>query len=246
MSSSAAIVKVIDPALDGLSLERIETPSRSDGVYRQLRERLMRGILKPHQRLRIRELAAALGTSETPVREAIFQLVREGGLELKPHHYIRVRRLTLPEYFEARDIRLMLEPLAAERALGNIDDDMIRCLETIHESLIAAEKARDYDVAIQANFDFHFGIYLRSDMPQLIVMLENLWVQLGPLLNHLYPHGHPTYDGPHQHRLVLEALRARDAVALGAAIRADMLEGGRLFVRHLKRLEREEAEATER
>ena len=97
MSRSAAIARITDPTLDGLSLERIETPSRSDRVYRQLRERLMRGILKPHQRLRIRELAAALGTSETPVREAIFQLVREGGLELKPHHYIRVRRLSLPE-----------------------------------------------------------------------------------------------------------------------------------------------------
>jgi DNA-binding GntR family transcriptional regulator len=245
MSRSAATVRIAGPALDGLSLERIETPSRSDRVYRQLRERLMRGILKPHQRLRIRELAAALGTSETPVREAIFQLVRDGGLELKPHHYIRVRRLSLPEYFEARDIRLMLEPLAAERAIDNIDDGMIRRLEAIHESLIAAENARDYDVAIQANFDFHFGIYLRSEMPQLIAMLENLWIQLGPMLNHLYPHGHPTYDGPHQHRLVLEALRARNAAALGAAIRADMLEGGRLFVRHLERMEREEAEAAE-
>jgi len=245
MSRSAATAGIAGPTLDELSLERIETPSRSDRVYRQLRERLMRGILKPHQRLRIRELAAALGTSETPVREAIFQLVRDGGLELKPHHYIRVRRLSLPEYFEARDIRLMLEPLAAERAIDNIDDDMIRRLEAIHESLIAAEKARDYDVAIQANFDFHFGIYLRSEMPQLIAMLENLWIQLGPMLNHLYPHGHPTYDGPHQHQLVLEALRARDSTALGAAIRADMLEGGRLFVRHLERLEREQAEAAE-
>ncbi|MGH6960581.1 MAG: GntR family transcriptional regulator, partial [Dongiaceae bacterium] len=58
--SRGAAVRVPDPVLDSLSLERVEAPSRSDRVYRQLRERLMRGILKPHQRLRIRELAAAL------------------------------------------------------------------------------------------------------------------------------------------------------------------------------------------
>jgi DNA-binding GntR family transcriptional regulator len=243
MNRSATAQKLPKSAVEALSFERVEAPSRSDRVYRQLRERLMRGILKPHQRLRIRELAAALGTSETPVREAIFQLVRDGGLELKPHHYIRVRRLSLTEYFELREIRLLLEPLAAERALEHIDDAMIDRLAAIHKTLIAAEKSRDYYSAIQANFDFHFGIYLRSGMPQLIGLLENLWIQVGPMLNHLYPHGHPTYDGRHQHEHVLKALRARDGAALSAAIRNDMLEGGRYFVRHLEKLERETAEA---
>jgi DNA-binding GntR family transcriptional regulator len=243
MNRSATARKLPKSAVEALSFERVEAPSRSDRVYRQLRERLMRGILKPHQRLRIRELAAALGTSETPVREAIFQLVRDGGLELKPHHYIRVRRLSLTEYFELREIRLLLEPLAAERALEHIDDAMIDRLAAIHKSLIAAEKSRDYYSAIQANFDFHFGIYLRSGMPQLIDLLENLWIQVGPMLNHLYPHGHPTYDGRHQHEHVLKALRTRDGAALSAAIRNDMLEGGRYFVRHLEKLERETAEA---
>jgi len=226
-------------ALEPLSFERVDLTSRSDRVYRQLRERLMRGMLKPHQRLRIRELATALGTSETPVREAIFQLVRDGGLELKPHHYIRVRRLSLAEYMELRDIRLLLEPLAAERAVGNIDRAAIDRLAAIHKTLIAAEERRDYDTAVQANFDFHFGIYLRSGMPQLIGLLENMWIQVGPLLTHLYPHGHPTYDGRHQHEHVLNALMERDAAALAAAIRDDMIEGGRNFVRHLERLDRE-------
>ena len=233
-------------ALEPLSLERVEAPSRSDRVYRQLRERLMRGMLRPHQRLRIRELAAALGTSETPVREAIFQLVRDGGLEMKPHHYVRVRRLSLAEYMELREIRLLLEPLAAERALAHIQDrETIDRLARIHMALIAAEKKRDYDTAIQANFDFHFGIYRLSGMPQLIGLLENMWVQVGPLLTELYPHGHPTYDGRHQHEHVLNALMDRDAAALAVAIRNDTIEGGRNFVRHLETVEREKGEAKE-
>ena len=54
------------------------------------------------------------------------------------------------------------------------------------------------------------------------------------MLNHLYPYGHPTYDGRHQHEHVLKALRSAMARALSAAIRNDMLEGGRYFVRHLQ------------
>lgn len=214
-------------------------PSRSDMVYHQLRERLMRGLLKPHERLRIRELARALSTSETPVREAIFQLVRDGALELKPYSYIRVRRLDLADYYEAREIRLLLEPLAAERAMEHITDADCAALEGLHARLIDGEISGNHQAAILANYDFHFGIYRRSKMPQLIGLIENLWTQLGPMLNYLYPDGRPTYDGVHQHLNVLAAIRTRDADALKTAIREDMIEGGRKFVQVLKKHEEE-------
>ena len=83
-------------------VDPIDSPSLTDIVYRQLRESLMRGRLKPHQRLKVRELAASLGVSETPVREAIFQLARERAIEIKPRYFIRVRRLSLAEYLEQR------------------------------------------------------------------------------------------------------------------------------------------------
>ena len=228
-------------SLEPAELAPVASPSLSDAIYRQLCERLMRGQLKPEQRLKIRDLAQALGVSETPVREAIFQLVRDGAVELKPRHYLRVRRLSLAQYMELREIRLQLEPLAAERALPAIDRAAIAELTRSHRSLIATEKARDFDRAVQANFDFHFGIYRRADMPRLIQILESLWIQVGPLLNLLYPFAHPTYAGRHQHELVLDALRRRDAGALGEAIRQDMIEGGRLFIRHLEAMEAGEA-----
>ena len=82
-----------DLALSGLKLEQVDGKSRTDRVYHQMRDRLMRGIFKPHQRLRISELSQAFGTSETPVREAIFQLIRDGAVEAKTHSYYRVRKL---------------------------------------------------------------------------------------------------------------------------------------------------------
>jgi DNA-binding GntR family transcriptional regulator len=223
------------PTVGGFA--RLDPQSLTDRIYTQFSERLMRGELKPHQRLRIRDLAQELGTSETPVREAVFQLVRENALELKPRHYVRVRKLSLSEYMEIRDIRLKLEPMAAQRALPHIDAAAIEELARLHDELVAAEANKEFDRAIQANFDFHFGLYRRSQMPGLIRILESLWIQVGPLLNFLYPYGHPTYDGLHQHVHVLNALRRRGETELVEAVRNDLIEGGRKFISHLYELE---------
>ncbi|MBS9719690.1 GntR family transcriptional regulator [Tianweitania sp. BSSL-BM11] len=217
----------------------IQSKSLSAQIYSQLRYQLMAARMQPGVRLKIRELAQSLGTSETPVREALLQLVRDGALEMKPGYYIRVRRLTLNEYLETREIRLMLEPHAAVKALPHVDKAFIEQLEKVHETLIRAEADKDYPAALLANYEFHFLIYRRSGMPQLIEILERLWIQIGPLLNYLYPFGHPSYDGPHQHLHILEALRKRDAEALAEAFRADLIEGGRAFVRYLESIEPE-------
>jgi DNA-binding GntR family transcriptional regulator len=229
-----------DRSLSGLKLEQVEAKSRTDHVYHQMRDRLMRGIFKPHQRLRISELSQAFGTSETPIREALFQLIRDGAVEGKAHSYYRVRKLSVAEYLERREIRLLLEPLAARKALERITDERIDILSKTHARLIESEASKDYDTAVRANFDFHFGLYRESGMPQLTSMLENLWIQHGPMLNHLYPNGHPTYDDKHQHVNVLDALMRRDEAALCTAIHEDLVEGGRNFVRHLLELEEQE------
>ncbi|SMF16798.1 transcriptional regulator, GntR family [Tistlia consotensis] len=215
-------------------------PSLADQVYRVLRRQLMRGELLPDQRLKIRDLARRLGTSETPVREAIFQLVRDGALELKPRHYVRVKRLSLPEYLEIRDVRLHLEPLAAERALPFMDRAAVATLAATHERLIEAERRGDFRAALDENFDFHFGLYWRSNLPVVISILESLWMQVGPLLNDLYPHARPVYADRHQHEVILEALERRDAYHLREAVRQDLFEGGKNLVRHLRELEEAE------
>lgn len=222
-----------------IGLEPVGSASLSDQIYGQLRDELMSGRLKPHQRLRIRDLAQSLGTSETPVREAVFQLVRDGALELKARHYIRVRGLTLGEYMENRDIRLLLEPLAGERAMPLIGAEGIAELAEIHRSLIEAEDSGDWPTAINANYAFHFGLYRHSGLPTLTEALVRLWLRLGPMLNHLYPHGHPRYSGRHQHENILDALRRKDGADLAASIRDDMLEGGRGFVRRLEEIEQD-------
>jgi DNA-binding GntR family transcriptional regulator len=206
-------------------------------IYDRLRDQLMSARFQPEERLKTRDIARLLGTSETPVREALLQLVRDGALELKQGYYIRVRRLTLQEYLEIRDIRMSLEPLAAERAVPRLHEADVDRLAESHRKLIIAERDKNYPDALQHNFDFHFGIYRESGMPQLTNLLEKIWVQVGPMLNYLYPYGHPTYAGKHQHENVLTALRQRDVPAVRNAIVQDLIEGGANFVNYLAQLE---------
>lgn len=209
----------------------------SSSVYKRLKDQLMRAELAPQQRLKVRELAQMMGTSETPVREALVQLSREGAIEIKPRYHIRVRRISYREYQEIRDMRLALEAMAAEKALPHVTEADIRALEERHRQLIHAEETGDWQTALQANFDFHFDLYRKSGADHLIGVLEGLWVRIGPFLSSLYPDAKPTYVGRHQHENVLAALRARDAYALRMAIRQDLIEGGAALVNHLKSLE---------
>lgn len=225
------------------NLPEIQATSLSSQIYLRLRQELMSARLHPGDRLKIRDLAQQLGTSETPVREALFQLVKDGALEMKPGYYIRVRRISLKEYLELRDIRLVLEPYAAAKAMPHIDEPFLNTLEDIHHKLIEAERTKDYAAALQYNYDFHFAVHRKSEMPHLIEMIERLWIQAGPLLSLLYPHGHPTYEGQHQHVNVIAALRAKDESALRRAFEQDLIEGGRKFIEHLASMEvKEDAE----
>src|SRR5688572_3725910 len=87
-----------------------------DQVYASIRNSLMMGHYVPGQKLVIRDLAEAYGTSLTPVRECLRRLVAEGVLEGEAKRSVRVPRMTSAKVRELRDIRLAVEGLAVMRA----------------------------------------------------------------------------------------------------------------------------------
>jgi DNA-binding GntR family transcriptional regulator len=229
--------------LEGLKLGNRE--NFTTRVYNQLREALMAGRFWPGQRLRIGELATAMGVSQTPVREAIMQLAREGGLEIRSRQSITVANLSLSRYKELREVRLLLEGLATEKATSLITSTELARLADIHEKLIEAERSGDAQTATLANFQFHFLIYRASQMTDLVAILESIWLRNGPLLKYLYPHAAPTYPGPHQHLTLMEALRRRDPFLARQAVQDDMIEGGAGLVKLIAKIESGEAALVE-
>ena len=227
-------------AADPLALAPpLQQDSLVEQIYRRLQHALMHGQMVPHQRLKVRDLAASLGTSETPVREALFQLVRDRAIEIKSRHFVRVRRPTAREYLQIREVRLKLEPLAAASALPNLGEDDVAALERLQAEFCAAQALGRYNEALRLGVEFHFGLYRRSENPVLIGILESLWCQIVPVFSLPYLTRH-TYDAT-PHDAALTAIRAGDAAALAAALEADLMLGSGIVIEHLLELEAAEA-----
>jgi DNA-binding GntR family transcriptional regulator len=212
------------------SMQPLVGETLTSRVYDALRTALMQGDYPPGQGIKIRELAMSLHVSETPCREALMQLVRERGLVMRPGHSITVARLSVAQYLELRTIRMELEALAGEAAATRITPARIRELGAIHRQLIRAEKDGHWREAVRLNWVFHRTIYEAAQMPELLAIIEGIWLRNGPLLNLLYPDAAPTYKGRHQHLNLIDAMRARNPEAVRVAIRADMIEGGEKLV----------------
>jgi len=232
MPVTAGIVDVVAP---------VGRENLAGRVYDALRTALFEGRMRPGQRLKIRELAAALQVSETPVREAVVQLARERALRLEAARSITVAGLSLEGYLELRTVRMELEGLAAEAAALRIAPRDLAALTRAHEALTDAEAAGDALAANRANWRFHHTLYAAAAMPELLAIVESIWLRNGPMLAFLYPDARPTYPGRHRHLDVIDGLRARDPRATRAALCADLTEGGANLVALLGRMERDAA-----
>jgi DNA-binding GntR family transcriptional regulator len=205
-------------------LDAITHTYLGSNVYAQLRNALITGGLKPDDRLRIRELAAQLGTSVTPVRDAILQLAKEKALVLKTPKDIRVPVLDSAAYLEIRTLRLNLEGLGAETAARVATSADLKRIETNIKLNLQAIDQHDLPLALRLNNEFHFLIAEAARMPLLRGYLDSLWMRAGPLIAQAYAHFSLTMAIEH-HQEILDALRQKDAPAAKHAIQTDILDG---------------------
>ncbi|WP_192458286.1 GntR family transcriptional regulator [Musicola keenii] len=196
----------------------------SNSVYATLRDALITGRFKPNDRLRIRELAAQLGTSVTPVRDAILQLAKEQALELRTPRDIRVPELTLEQYLEIRMLRIAIEGMGAENAARCVTPDALSQVEVNIEQNVEAVKRGDLADALRLNSEFHLLLARTAQMPLLCSFIDSLWMRTGPLIAQAYSHFSERMAVGH-HRDVLDALKAADPVAARLAIQADIQDG---------------------
>ena len=203
----------------------------SERAYLDLRGALMRGQLRPGERLRLRPMSARFGISATPMREALLRLVSEKALMLDQRGTAVVPSLTLAQLLEIRTIRMDLEGRAAALAAKRASREEIDALEAIQEDIADCHRKSDFVHAVDLNTEFHLALCGIAGSPILYDIVESLWVRCGPIISHLYDGGLPDWD-PHPHVLVIQALRARDDEAAAAAIARDIEHGGKGLLIH--------------
>lgn len=203
--------------------------SAHDRVYRTLRSRIMHGELPPGQAMTLRGIGAQFEVSMTPAREAVRRLAAEGALTLSSSGRISTPALSNERIEELAAVRALLEPELASRALPRAHMALIERLQTINATVSEAVVKQDAVGYIRANLEFHRTLYLRAQAPAMLAMAETVWLQLGPTMCKLYGRLNRT-EVPHNHRLIVAALRAGDEPGLRLAVRTDVTQGLRMLV----------------
>jgi DNA-binding GntR family transcriptional regulator len=201
-------------------------------AYQRLCDDLMAGRYEPGQKLKLRELAARLGVSVTPVREALARLIADQAVVQVDHRSVRVSVMSLGRFNEVRELRLELEGRAAERAAHCASPADIEELQTIHERLLDARVRDCYAEILLANQQFHLCLCRSARMPVLLRLVENLWLQCGPLMNGMtqWPSSQPAQ---HPHVTVIKALRAGDGGIAREALQANIITATEALRRYL-------------
>lgn len=161
-----------------LSLARVGAPAtRRDVVVDSLRDAIVTGILEPGVFLRETALAAQLGVSATPVREAMGVLQAEGLVEIEAHRHKRVTPIDLAATRDLLDVQAHLWRLGYVRGMPHIGSAQIRDLNMqvgIYRSVLAAGAENRLD-AIRASHAFHTTIISAAANTELLrVTLDRL------------------------------------------------------------------------
>lgn len=219
--------------MNGISeLKTLEHHNLGEVVYRKLSQALMRGRFAPDTRLTIRELATSLGTSVTPVRDALLRLIQDEALIQKTPRDIRVPVLNQSRYEEIRTIRVRLEGLAAQQAAHKADKTDISHLWKLVEDNEKALENRQWSEALSMNQMFHSQLVEIAEMPVLNSIINRLWLQMGPLIADAYQHGGRMMID--HHYKIVEAIERSDAQAAEEAVVHDILTASTLIISRIE------------
>ncbi|MEM6648763.1 MAG: GntR family transcriptional regulator [Pseudomonadota bacterium] len=168
-----------------IPVEPIEHEPLHERLYISLRKSIMSGQFSPGQKLTVRGLAEAFGTSPMPVRASLSRLVAEGGLIQRENGTIILPPMNKKTFMEVMEMRAVLEKMATIKACHHMDQAAFKDLRAKGNALASAAKKNDITEYLEVNRKLKFTIYRQADSQVLFSIIEKLWLQAGPFLRHL-------------------------------------------------------------
>ena len=225
-----------------MPFEKIVPEKVSHAIVRQIEMLILRGILRPGERLPSeRELSERFGVSRPSLREAVAELQDSGLLVSRANAGIfvadvlgsafspaltRLFSVHSEAVFDALDFRRDMEGLAAERAARLASDTDLAVVQSVFDRMEAAHKKRDPTDEAQLDADFHLAIVEASHNVVMLHMMRSMYELLreGVFYNRKIMFQHRTTREMllDQHRTINDTLQARDATGARAAVDAHM------------------------
>ena len=181
-----------------------------DVVFNTLRRAILKGELKPGERLMEMQLAEQLGVSRTPIREAIRKLELEGLVLMIPRRGAIVAKITEKDLKDVLEVRASLERLSTKLACERMEEETIEELREAQEAFKAALRGDDITLQAQKDVEFHDVIYKSTNNLRLIQMLNNLREQMYRYRLEYLKDGTSHQKLVEEHEAIIEALSRRD------------------------------------
>lgn len=215
-------------------MQRVHFPVVAPRVLRQdvlaaVRSAILDGRLHPGDRLLEADIAAQMGVSRAPVREAVRQLEQEGLVEFWPHRGSVVVGVPDDEIDTMYELRAEIEARAIRRACVSITDEDLAYMQQCIDRIAQAQTANDPAAVFDADLQFHATIVRVAGYR----VLRRMWESMDGMVR---VRSYQAFDGASaasdyfwrtaasSHELILEALRKREPEAADRAVRDHILE----------------------
>ncbi|GAM09196.1 putative HTH-type transcriptional regulator YdhC [Geobacter sp. OR-1] len=199
-------------------------------ILETIRDAIIKGSLKPGEKVAEPELADRFGISRTPIREAFRQLESEGYLKVIPRKGAVVAAFSQKDVEEFYAIKSILEGYAAKRACENISTKEIEKLETINTKLSLLAEGSDVKQFFKVHNDFHDLFIKAANNEKLYDMINSLVDKFQRLrLASLSIPGRMKIS-VEEHEKIIEAFRKKNPAAAEKLVRKNAEYGGRVLM----------------
>lgn len=193
-----------------LEMEMDEYLPLRDVVFNTLRRAILKGELKPGERLMEIALADKLGVSRTPIREAIRKLELEGLVVMAPRKGAKVASITERDLNDVLEVRKGMEVLAISLACKRITGEELEKLESIERSFQSLIESGNLTELAEMDVKFHDTIYQATNNQRLVQLLNNLREQMYRYRMEYLKDIAVRRTLAEEHKAICEALRGRD------------------------------------
>lgn len=195
-------------------IANLSSPSQAastaeEEAYLYLHKALRLGRYKAGERLIPEDIAAEIGMSRMPVREAFRRLAADGLVTLRPNRGCVVAGLTLDELNEAFEIRSVLEGLAVRLAMPKLTEEHFEEMDRLLLRMERAGEAGSSDWVLRHQ-EFHAYIYGLSGRPKLIRQIAALHVAIEPYMRIWFDYVEKPLSAREEHQKLLAALKSGD------------------------------------
>jgi DNA-binding GntR family transcriptional regulator len=188
-------------------------------AYEYIRRSILDGLYLPGASLVEAAIAEELGTSRTPVREAIRELGREGLIEIAPHKGARVKVLSSDDLLDIFDIKIRVEGLCAASAARRSGPATAAKLFEATAAMEAAAKANNRRTYLQADEEYHRAIYEGAKSERARHIVEGLNAQWHRMRQGMAAIESRMQTSAEEHRRIAAAIEAGNAELAETAMR---------------------------